>query len=144
MNKEPNWLPTQPTELAVAEAVFGATPVRALIDEGMVDVHWLDDGSPVVDWSDLASAVPIWQRWNVKSKAARRAAANILAQEEWLAGLLTEHEQQVREQIKAEAKVARRTAIQRNYFAQKKASGDVVETTTATVNFDDLLAEMQQ
>jgi hypothetical protein len=144
VNKEPNWLPMQPTDLAVAEAAFGAVPVRSVLNEQMVDVHWLDDGTPVVDWSDVATAVPIWTRWNTKSKAARRAALAAVAHEEWLAGLLAAHEEQVRDRIKHEARAARRTAVQRRYLADEAAdaTAEVHRPGEFTVSFDDLLAEV--
>lgn len=144
---EPNWLPTQPTELAVAEAAFGVVPVRSMINEHMVDVHWLEDGTPVLDWCDVASAVRIWTRWNSKSKAARRAALAAVAHEEWLAGLLAAHEEQIRDRIKQEARDARRTAIQRHYLATKAAAegaeaSPAEHTAKGVLGLDDLLAEV--
>jgi len=142
MNKQPNWLPTQPLSLAVAEAAFGAGPVRAMINDGMVDVHWLDDGSAVLDWSDLHAAARIFKRWGTKRKDARVAAVNVVSHAEWLAALLVEHEQEVRERIKAEAKEARRTAVQRSYRAAKEAAVQVTANSGATVSLADLVAEI--
>lgn len=140
MNKQPRWVPEQPTEIAVAEAAFGAVAVRAMIDEGMVDLHWLEDGSCVLDWSDLMCAVPVWQKWASKSRSARRAAVDVVAHEQWLACLLQEHEEQVRAKVKAEANAARRTAIQRNYHAERPA--EATADSAPMLTMDELLAEL--